>query len=327
MNWPLIPLFIVCLVLSFVFSGMEAGVFALNRLRIRQLSRAGRASARALQRCLDQPENFLWTILVGNTLANLAIFGLAFTGLHRFAQGHVGGFIALFLVFVVLFYVLCDLLPKMLFRQYPNRLCVAVARPYRVLHQLLAPLVRSLEWVSRLLLRLTGGKTFSGELFGNRDELKVFMQESAQTFSSEERAMIGRVLELQSRTVGDVTKPLAQTATVELTTPLVEVVRLGRERGVTRLPVWGAREGLPRIVGVVNVDAVLFHGEPAPGGTVADFVKPAVYLGERMRLEEALRRLQRSGQRLAVVLARDGRELGILTLQDILQLIFGDLSL
>jgi CBS domain containing-hemolysin-like protein len=327
MNTMLIPLFAICTVLSFVFSGMEAGVFALNRLRIRQLSRAGRASARSLQRCLDQPENFLWTILVGNTLANLVIFGLTFAGFHQVTRGHVGGFLGLFLVFVVLFYVLCDLLPKMLFRQYPNRLCLAVARPYRVLHQMLAPLVRLLEAVSRMSLRLTGGKTFSGELFGNREELKLVMQESANTFSNEERAMIGRVLELQARTVGDVTRPLAQTTTVEMTTPLTDVVRLGRDLSFTRLPVWGLRGGERRIVGVVNVDAVLFHGELAPGGTAADFVKPAVYLGERMRLEEALRRLQRSGQRLAVVLARDGRELGILTLQDILQLIFGELSL
>lgn len=327
MNLLIAVIFAVCLVLSFLFSGMEAGVFALNRLRIRQMNRAGLASARALQRCLDQPENFLWTILVGNTLANLAILNLTFVGLHRYTNGHVGGFIGLFIVFVVLFYVFCDLLPKMLFRQYPNRLCLAVARPYRVLHKLLAPPVRLLEWFSGLSLRLTGGKAFRGELFGNREELKVVMQESAQTFSTEERAMIGRVLELQSRTVGDVTKPLAQVATVEISTPLSEVLSLAKDRGITRLPVWGVREGARRIVGVVNVDAVLFHGEPAPGSAAADFVKPAVYLGERMRLEEAVRRFQRSGQRLAVVLARDGRELGILTLQDILQLIFGDLSL
>jgi putative hemolysin len=60
----------LCLLLSFLLSGMEAGVFALNRLRVRRLARAGKPSAKLLQRFLEKPEKFLWTILVGNTLAN-----------------------------------------------------------------------------------------------------------------------------------------------------------------------------------------------------------------------------------------------------------------
>jgi putative hemolysin len=327
MNPLLVLLFAVCVGLSFLFSGMESGVFALSRLRIRQQGRAGRASARALQGYLENPEHFLWTILVGNTLANFVILGLAFVWLHGWMGGHGLAFLALFLAFLGLFYMFCDLLPKMLFRQYPNRLCLAVARPFRALHAALSPLVGLLEWCSQLTLRMTGGKAFRGELFGNREELKLVMQESGQAFSSEERMMISHVLDLQKLTVGELPTPLAQTTTVELTTPIPEVLRLGRERQLTRLPVWGVRDGERRIVGVINVDAVLFQGDAGPDKLVADYVKPAVYLGERMRLEEALRRLQRSGQRLAVVLARDGRELGILGLQDILKLIFGDLTL
>src|SRR5215471_9016926 len=67
--------FALCLVLSFILSGMEAGVFALSRLRIRRQIRAGRRSAQVLQDYLDHPENFLWTILVGNTVANFLILG------------------------------------------------------------------------------------------------------------------------------------------------------------------------------------------------------------------------------------------------------------
>src|SRR5579863_9679822 len=66
-----------CMVLSFLFSGMEAGVLALSRLRVRQLMRAGNPRAMILHRYLESPEDFLWTILVGNTLTNLAVVGLA----------------------------------------------------------------------------------------------------------------------------------------------------------------------------------------------------------------------------------------------------------
>ena len=76
-----------CLALSFLLSGMEAGVFALNRLRVRQLARAGRPSAKLLHDFLEHPENFLWTILVGNTLANFLILGWVVANLHDWFPG------------------------------------------------------------------------------------------------------------------------------------------------------------------------------------------------------------------------------------------------
>src|SRR2546425_13323225 len=79
--------FAICLALSFLLSGMEAGVFALSRLRVRQQMRAGRRSAKLLLGFLENPENFLWTILVGNTLVNFAILGWVVTSLH----GQFGG--------------------------------------------------------------------------------------------------------------------------------------------------------------------------------------------------------------------------------------------
>jgi CBS domain containing-hemolysin-like protein len=320
-------LFAVCLCLSFLFSGMEAGVFTLSRVRIRQQMRAGRISARLLHGYLEHPENFLWTILAGNTLVNFVVLGLVVVELRAALNEHRLWFTVVFLALVFLFYALCDLLPKTLFRLYPNRLCLALARPFRFVHLGLAPLVRLLEWCSRRLVRWTGGKAFRGELFGNREELRLFMQESAQTLTSDERAMIGRVLDLQTMSVGQIATPLAQAVTVSVETPVAALLAMCRERKLTRLPVWELRDGQPRIVGVVNVEALLFEGEPAAGRPLKDYLKPAVYLSERTRLEEALRQLQRSGQRLAIVLARDGREMGIVSLEDILKVIFGDVSL
>jgi hypothetical protein len=186
------------LLASFFFSGMEAGVFALSRLRIRQQMRAGRPSARVLHGFLENPENFLWTIVVGNTLANFVILGWLFAVLHAHLQLRRVWFAVVFIALVFLFYAFFDLLPKMLFRNFPNRLCLNLARPFRVIHVALRPLVAVVEWCSRLLLRWTGGKAFMGHLFGNREELRLAMQESAQVFSSEERAMINRVLDLQT---------------------------------------------------------------------------------------------------------------------------------
>src|SRR5436309_14034815 len=115
-------LFAFCLALSFVLSGMEASVFALSRLRIRQHMRAGRRSAKVLHDYLENPENFLWTILVGNTVANFIILGWIVKILHDAVLGHHVWFVVIFSLIVFLFYTFFDLLPKMLFRIFPNRL-------------------------------------------------------------------------------------------------------------------------------------------------------------------------------------------------------------
>jgi len=325
----LLTLFFVatCLLASFFFSGMEAGVFALSRLRIRQQMRAGRPSAKVLHGFLENPENFLWTIVVGNTLANFAILGWLFAILHAHLGLRRAWFALVFIALVFLFYAFFDLLPKMLFRLYPNRLCLALARPFRVMHLALRPLVAVVEWCSRLLLRWTGGKAFMGHLFGNREELRLAMQESAQVFSSEERAMINRVLDLQSLTVGQITVPLAQAVTVNAQAPVREVLELARAHQRTRLPVWETREGRRRIVGLVTLNTVLYQPNLDPARPVADHVKPALFLDGDLRLEVALRRLQRGGQRLAVVLGRDRNEVGIISLEDILKTIFGEVKL
>src|SRR5438477_5205166 len=226
-------LFAGCLVLSFVLSGMEAAVFALSRLRIRQQMRAGRRSARVLHRYLENPENFLWTILVGNTVANFIILGWIVKILHDALGSHHLLFALIFSAIVFLFYAFFDLLPKMLFRIYPNRLGMMLARPFRFIHFLLAPLVALVEKFSSALLQWRGGKVFTGHLFGNREELRLVMQESAQGFTSEERGMINRVLDLQTITVRQVMKPLTQAVTVTTRTPLREALTLCRERQFT----------------------------------------------------------------------------------------------
>jgi len=320
-------LFAACLLVSFVLSGMEAGVFALSRLRVRQQVRAGRRSAKVLHQYLENPENFLWTILVGNTVANFIILGWLTKVLYSAFSDHRVLFSLSFLVVVFLFYAFFDLLPKMLFRLFPNRLCLGLARPFRLIHLVLRPLVWVVESISGALLRWRGGRVFTGHLFGNREELRLVMQESSQALTSEERALINRVLDLQSLTVRQVVTPLAQAATVTAQTPLREALALCRERKVSRLPVWDTRDRQQRIIGLLSLNAVLFEADLNVDRPVAEYVRPGLYIEEDLRLEVALRRMQRSGQRLAIVLDRERRESGVLSLQDVLKVIFGEVSL
>ena len=318
---------LACAGVSFLMSGMEAGVLALSPLRIRQLKRAGNKRAELLLGYLQRPENFLWTILIGNTIANFAVISSVVIILLKSLPGPVLLRIGSFVLFAFLFYVFCELLPKMLFRIYPNRLCLVLVGPFRIIHFILMPIVALVAWFSRWLLRWTGGKRFTGNIFGGRDELRFLVQESAQALTSEEKAMINRVLDLQSLTLRHITIPLAQATAVNVQTPMHEVLRLGRDTGRTRFPVWKMEGGRQRVLGIVSLKTLLYSPELDPEKPAGNYIKPALYLNEGLRLEDALHRLRRSGQRIAIVLGRDHREIGIVTLQDILKTIFGEVSL
>lgn len=329
MDHPLLLLIVMpfCLALSFLFSGMEAGLFALNRLRLRQKARRGDRNAKILLGHLENLEDFLWTILIGNTLANLFVVGLVTAGLHDRLGDRPLSFLAAFLVFVFLLYALADFLPKMLFQAPQLRLCLALARPFQFIHVGLSPIVALLAWFARGLLRFTGGSSATGRLFGNREELRLVMQESSQGFTSEERSMINRVLDFQNLTVRQITIPLEKTTLVQVATPMAEVLDRCRETHFTRLPVQQSTDGRSRIVGIVSLKTLLYQADFNPACAAGHYVKPALYLSEDLRLEAALQRMQKSGQRLAIVLDRNQGELGIISLQDILKAIFGEVNL
>jgi CBS domain containing-hemolysin-like protein len=138
--------------------------------------------------------------------------------------------------------------------------------------------------------------------------------------------LISRVLELQNRTVGQVARPLDLVDSVLVTTPVSEVLQRCHASGHTRLPVWSGEGRSRRIVGVVSLKNLLYRDVVPPETKAGDLLKPALFLKESVRLEVALRRLQRSGQPLAIVVDRDGRERGLVSLTDILRVVFGEVN-
>ena len=314
LNWLALAL---CLLASFLLSGMEAGVFALNRLRVRRLARGGKPSAQMLNRFLERPEKFLWTILVGNTLANFLILGWILAKLHEWFFGQPALTVTLFAVIVFLFYTFFDLLPKMLFRAHPNSLCLSAARPFRIVNVLLSPLVLIVEDVSQAILRWTGGQVFTGRLFGNREEMRAMMRESGHALTDDEHAMVNRILDLQNFKVGQVARPLAEIPTVEAQTRLREALALAREKQLSRLPVWEVRDGERRIAGLLDIRPLVYRDNLDVEKPASAHMTPAVFVNEGIRLEVALRLMQRAGQRTAIVLSHERKEIGVVKLKDI----------
>ena len=319
-----IVLILICASVSFLLSGMETGVFSLNRLRIRQQMRTGQAQAKILFNYYREPERFFWTILVGNTLANAAIITLLVTLLNQHLAE--SWFWPAFLFGVLVLFIVCDLLPKTLFRTFPNRLCLALATPFRTLQTMLSPLVAIFHGLWGDALKGATGQPLANRLFRNRDEFREMMQVETKGLTDDERMMINRVLDLNERTLGQVVKPLHQMVTVSAVTPMSQVIELCQAHRVTRIPVWRFQTGQRRVVGVVTLKTSLYEPDFDPAKPASEYLQPPLYLPEDLHLETALKRMQRSGQWLAIVTRQDRREVGIVALQDILRALFGEVG-
>ena len=291
--------YVSCLGLSFFLSGMETGLAELSRLRLRRKAREGNANAERLQDFMDHPEDMLWTILVGNTLANLLVLLatlyflqhlLDVTDPGKLVQWNADARIywLLFGVCVLVFFTLCELLPKMVFRKYPNRLCLFLTSIFGIVDTLLGPLVELLRIFSRILLFTTGGRELQGHLFGSREELRQMMTESGQGLSEDEREMIDRVLDLQKIPVRDLAVPFEELPMITTETPIADVVRNIAVVPYTRMPVWQESDGRRRIAGVVNLRRLIFLPENEWHRPAGHFLESALYQDEDIRLQKLL---------------------------------------
>jgi len=317
----------VCLLLSFLFSGMETGLLSLNRFRLRQLMRAGDRRARLLNRYLAEPEPLLWTVLVGNTIANVSAALLVLSAVHRQWPDRPALFIGAAIALAVILFALGEIVPKTLFGTYPNRLCLLLVRPFRLLKVLLSPLVVLVELVSAVMLRGAGGRAFAGSTFANREELRWLMHESGQGFTTEERAMIGRVMDLEKLTVRSQLVPWDKVISVAADAPMADVMDKAREHRFTRMPVREEKGGRRVVAGLISLKRLLFEAEIDLAKTADDYTTPALFVDESKRLEDVLQLMQKTGHRMAIVQDRRKRSLGIVCLEDILSVIFGEVRL
>jgi putative hemolysin len=326
MNTLVLILLPLCLAISFLCAGMEAGVFALGRWRIRQQAREGLRRAKVLMGYLDKPENFLWTILVANTLAVFGSIALIVFELFELLRGHPFYSALAFIGALILFYAICDLFPKVLFRMFPNRCCMIAAIPFQLIHFFMTPLASLIQRFSNLFLRMTGGQAYTGKIFSSRKELRMAMQQSTEGLTTEERGMITRVLDLQQTSVAQLMLPFWRLPDLHAQLTGNELLHAARETNRNHLPVW-EDTSRRRIAGVVDFRAILYGAEAERARPLRERMTPALYISDHVGVEEALRRLQRSGQPMAIVLDATRREIGVISFEEILRSIFGEVKI
>jgi putative hemolysin len=140
---------VFCLFLSFVLSGMESGLLSLSPIRIRRLMNDGNKNARVLFEYLENYERFLWTIIVGNSIALFVIMALGSWRILNSTDGWLMKIFGYWFPLLGIVYFLGDLLPKILFHKYPNRLTLAMTRPFQIVDFFLKPIVWLVAAIAR----------------------------------------------------------------------------------------------------------------------------------------------------------------------------------
>lgn len=313
------------LVLGAFFAGSETALTAVSRGRMHQLEKEGSRAARDVNRLVNNRERMVGALLLGNTFVNILASSLATIVLEN-SFGHRAVLIATAVMTVlILFFV--EVLPKTLAIARTDRFALAVATPVRLVVVVLAPIVNAVQYVVWRVLGLFGVRENEEDLVEAHEEIRgtVNLHHEEGTVEREHRDMIGGILDLRELTVADVMIHRKNMATIDADLPPQEILREILETNYTRVPLW--REQPENIVGVVHtkdiVRAILEGGRTDLD--VAALATPPWFVPDTTMLEEQLDAFREKRTHFALVVDEYGALQGLITLEDILDEIFGDI--
>lgn len=305
-----------------LLSAAEMAFIAANRVRVRHLAENGNATAARYLEAFRRPERMLSAAMIGVTISHITASSLATWAFLPVAGGWAAALATATLVPLML--VFGEVIPKAVASEWASAL---ILRLYRVL-EFAAAILSPLTWGARALVTGTlvalGLRTSGARQFVSREELKLLLQlepEEADVTSSEAE-MIDKIFELGDTAVREVMVPLVDVAVLPETARPDEAVRLIRERGFSRIPVFTDR--VINIVGVVTSMDLLSRGTDAPD--LRSLMRPATYVPETKRIDDLLREMQKARVQMGVVIDEYGGAVGIVTVEDIVEQVVGEIQ-
>jgi len=310
------------------FAASEIALVSADDLKVRAESEGGHERSRVLDQLLVNRDRLLALTLTGTNLATVVSAVLLTSFLYQIRPHWV--FLAPFILTPITL-LLGESIPKLLTLGDPHRVALFAARPLRFLAVLLAPLLAAETILSRLLRRLAGVPADAESVFLTREDLARLMRRRLSDASEQlahdailpvEQQMISRIFRFSRADARKAMVPLVRVDAVPQETTLAAAIETIRREGFSRLPVF--RRRITDIVGVVHVFDLL--RAPDLSRPVSDVMRPVSYFPESMPLDEALVAMQRTGENLSVIVDEYGGSAGILTLEDLIEEIVGDIE-
>jgi putative hemolysin len=312
------------LLCSALLTGAEAAFFSLGRARLRKLALEAGKEPGPLTPLLGRPHELLVTLLVGITLVNIAASALAASVAQQLFGSR--GLAVAIPAMIFLLTVFGEVLPMTVAVEHPRRFSGAVSRPVAWLSVLLAPIRIALGGFTALTLRLVGSERRPGEPEISEEELRTLVDVGAREGIVErtEREMIHKVFELEDTLVRTVMVPRPDMFCLDVTTPPAELLDRLREQLHSRVPVF--EQSVDQIIGVLYTKDLLPHlrGLP-PGFDLRAHLHPPYFVPESKRADALLREFQAKKIHLAIVVDEYGGTAGLVTLEDLLEELVGEI--
>jgi Mg2+/Co2+ transporter CorB len=329
MYWLSFSIVIFCLLASAFFAASETALTGSSRSSMLRLQKQGSRQAASVNRLLAVRDRMIGALLLGNNIANIGASALA-TGVFTAWFGEVGVLYATALM-TVLVVIFAEVLPKTIAINSPDRIALAVARPMQLVLSLLSPLLKLIEAIVRLLTRMLGISTEGNHpILSPTERLRgaVDLIHHEGGVEKQDRDMLGGLLDLRELVVSDVMIHRTEMVMVNADLTPEEVVREVLATEFTRIPLW--REKPENIVGVLHAKDLLRAMRAADGDMsqidVKKIMLPPWFVPELRPLPEQLKAFRRRKTHFALVVDEYGEVEGLVTLEDILEEIVGDIS-
>jgi putative hemolysin len=329
----------VLILINGVFSASEMALVTVRRSRLAQLAEEGQGAVRRVERLKDDPGRFLAVIQIGITfLGFLAsafaavsiVDGLESTLATIGPLAEFAGAIALVVVtgILTLFTIVFgELVPKQIGLAHAERVSLMLAGPIEALGVVFGPLVAVLTWLTRQISRVFGADVSAQERI-SADELRLIIEQGGEQgiLEAEEEQMIHAVIELGERRVHEVMVPRVAMATLPQEASFEDAIELVVDAGHSRIPVY--HDSIDEIVGILYAKDLLpyLRPEAPPRPPLRKLLRPPVLVPESMSIDDLLHELQRRKVHIAIVLDEYGGTAGLVTIEDLLEEIVGEIQ-
>jgi Mg2+/Co2+ transporter CorB len=329
LTWVSFSIVIVCLLVSAFFAASETALTGASRASMLRLSKQGNREAGVVSSLFNMRERLIGALLLGNNIANIGASALA-TGILTAWFGDVGVLYATG-VMTVMVVIFAEVLPKTIAINAPDRISLLVARPMRVTVYLLGPFLTVIEFVVRALMKLLGIKVGANQaILSPTERLRgaVDLLHHEGKVEKQDRDMLGGLLDLRELQVSDVMVHRTEMTMINADLPPEELVREVLATEYTRIPLW--RDKPENIIGVLHAKDLLRAIRAADGDSsnidVSTIALPPWFVPEMRPVSEQLKAFRRRKTHFALVVDEYGEVEGMVTLEDILEEIVGDIS-
>jgi len=320
-----ILLLILLVALAAITAASEISIIAVSKVRLRKRSNEGSKTAKLILTILETPERFFGTILVTNNIVDTLIAALITVMIIRALSDTTFNIILATLIASFLIIVF-EVAAKTLAARHPERLSFFLARPTHLLIRISSPVVKILELITNAIVNLIGGKAKGKPSLVTEEEIKALIKigEQEGVLHKEKYKMLTKVFDLSETIVRSVMKPKHEMVLIDINANIDEILEHVIESGYSRLPVYKGKED--NIIGTINMKDLLNLSVNKGLVVLQDIIYPPTFVSGSKKVTELLKDFQKGHTHIAIVLDPKGAVEGLVTLEDILEEIVGEIE-